>query len=189
MIRIGRATCVAAAILVSSLANAAEDAAAVDTFARIAGTWKMQMNYVESAHSKARQESMTVRNDCWHSDFFYVCNQIIDDKSRALIVFFYDPVAKRYGSYPIAVGADTVHPTTVVVNNTTVINRTINVTRVIVQRCCSVPKWRCSVRPRPEHPRPDRPIQWPPVCRVQPVPADERVRAAPTRFNVLAIQR
>jgi hypothetical protein len=116
MIRIGRATWVAAAILVSSLANAAEDAAAVDTFARIAGTWKMQMNYVESAHSKARQESMTVRNDCWHSDFFYVCNQIIDGKSRALIVFFYDPVAKRYGSYPIAVGADTVHPATVVVD-------------------------------------------------------------------------
>jgi hypothetical protein len=109
MNRIGRATWVAAAMLVSSLANGAE----VETFARYAGTWKMQMNYVESAHSKARQESMTVRNDCWHSDFFYVCNQIIDDKSRALLVFFYDPVAKRFGSYPIAVGADTVHPATV----------------------------------------------------------------------------
>jgi len=112
MNRIGRATSVAAAMLVSSLASGAE----VETFARYAGTWKMQLNYVESAHSKARQESMTVRNDCWRSDFFYVCNQIIDDKSRALIVFFYDPVAKRYGSYPIAVGADTVHPATVVVD-------------------------------------------------------------------------
>ena len=112
MNRIGRATGVAAAMLAASLANGAE----VETFARYAGTWKMQMNYVESAHSKARAESMTVANDCWHSDFFYVCNQIIDGKSRALIVFFYDPVAKRYGSYPIAVGADTVHPATVVVD-------------------------------------------------------------------------
>ena len=116
MIRIARATCVAAAMLVVSSANAGEKAAEVDTFARYAGTWKMQLNYVESAHSKARAESMTVTNDCWHSDFFYVCNQIIDGKSRALIVFFYDPVAKRYGSYPIAVGADTVHPATVVVD-------------------------------------------------------------------------
>jgi len=117
MIRFARATCVAAAVLAAPLANAAEkNAAEVDTFARYAGTWKMQLNYVESAHSKARVESMTVANDCWRSDFFYVCNQIIDGKSRALIVFFYDPVAKRYGSYPIAVGADTVHPATVVVD-------------------------------------------------------------------------
>jgi hypothetical protein len=112
MNRIGRAICVAATLLVASAAGAAE----VETFARIAGTWKMQINYVESAHSKARQESMTVKNDCWRSDFFYVCNQIIDEKSRALIVFFYDPVAKRYGSYPIAVGADTVHPANVLVD-------------------------------------------------------------------------
>ena len=112
MNRIGRATWVAAAMLAASLASAAE----VDTFARYAGTWKMQLNYVESAHSKARAESMTVANDCWRSDYFYVCNQIIDGKSRALVVFFYDPVAKRYGSYPIAVGADTVHPATVVVD-------------------------------------------------------------------------
>jgi len=116
MNRIGCATVIAAAMLASSLANAAESGAEVDTFARLAGTWKMQMTYVESAHSKARTESMTVKNDCWRSDFFYVCNQIIDDKSRALIVFFYDPVAKRYGSYPIAVGADTVHPANVLVD-------------------------------------------------------------------------
>jgi hypothetical protein len=112
MNRIGRAICVTATLLVASAASGAE----VETFARYAGTWKMQINYVESEHSKARQESMTVKNDCWRSDFFYVCNQIIDDKSRALIVFFYDPVAKRYGSYPIAVGADTVHPANVLVD-------------------------------------------------------------------------
>jgi hypothetical protein len=112
MNRIASAALVAGAMVVSSLACAAE----VDTFARYAGTWKMQMSYVESAHSKARTESMTVKNDCWHSDNFYVCNQIIDDKSRALIVFFYDPVAKRFGSYPIAVGADTVHPANVLVD-------------------------------------------------------------------------
>lgn len=112
MNRIGRATVVAGTLLVSTLAGATE----VETFSRYAGTWKMQLTYVESAHSKARTESMTVKNDCWHSDNFYVCNQIIDDKSRALIVFFYDPVAKRFGSYPLAVGADTVHPANVLVD-------------------------------------------------------------------------
>lgn len=109
---IGRMALVAGVVLVSSQAGAAE----VDAFARYAGTWKMQMTYVDSAHSKPGTESMTVKNDCWRSDNFYVCNQIIDDKSRALIVFFYDAVAKRYGSYPISVGADTVHPATVLVD-------------------------------------------------------------------------
>lgn len=112
MNRIGRAALAAGAILLSTLAGATE----VETFARYAGTWKMQLTYVDSAHSKARSETMTVKNDCWHSDNFYVCNQIIDDKSRALVVFFYDPVAKRFGSYPISVGADTVHPANVLVD-------------------------------------------------------------------------
>jgi hypothetical protein len=113
---IGRMALAASAMLVSSLAGAAE----VDAFAKYAGTWNAQLTYVESAHSKAGTQSMTVRNDCWRSDNFYVCNQIIDGKSRALIVFFYDPVAKRFGSYPISVGADAVHPASVLVDEKTI---------------------------------------------------------------------
>jgi hypothetical protein len=110
---IGSMALAAGALLASLPARAAE----VDAFAKYAGTWKAQLSYVESAHSKAGTQSMTVRNDCWRSGNFYVCNQIIDDKSRALVVFFYDPVAKRFGSYPISVGADTVHPAAVLVDD------------------------------------------------------------------------
>ena len=92
----------------------------VGVFARYAGTWQMQLSHVQTPYSKASSESMTVRNDCWRSEVFYVCDQIIDGSPKALIVFFYNAEEKRYGSFPITASSSTVHPGDVLVDGKTV---------------------------------------------------------------------
>ena len=104
------------AFIATALVSSAASAAEVEVFAKYAGTWKLDMTHVATPYSKPSAETMTVKNDCWHSENFYVCDQIIDGVSKALIVFFYDSVSKRYGSYPLSVGSDTVHPGEVIVD-------------------------------------------------------------------------
>jgi hypothetical protein len=92
----------------------------VGVFARYAGTWQMQLTHVQTPYSKASSESMTVKNDCWRSEVFYVCDQIIDGSPKALIVFFYNAEEKRYGSFPITASSSTVHPGDVLVEGKTI---------------------------------------------------------------------
>jgi hypothetical protein len=101
----------------SSPAPAASD---VGVFARYAGTWQVQLTHVQTPYSKASNEAMTVRNDCWRSEIFYVCDQIIDGAPKALIVFFYNAEDKRYGSFPITASSSTIHPGDVLVDGKTI---------------------------------------------------------------------
>ena len=100
--------------------NSTAAASDVGVFARYAGTWQMQLTRVQTPYSKASNESMTVRNDCWRSEVFYVCDQIIDGSPKALIVFFCNAEEKRYGSFPITASSSTVHPGDVLVEGGTV---------------------------------------------------------------------
>ena len=105
----------------AAAANASATASDVGVFARYAGSWKVELTHSQTPYSKASSESMTVKNDCWRSEIFYVCDQIIDGAPKALIVFFYNSEEKRYGSFPITARSDAVHPGDVQVDGNTVI--------------------------------------------------------------------
>jgi hypothetical protein len=135
MLRIGRASPLATALSLTmsahgaspvhpansaSAADSATVASDVGVFARYAGTWQMQLAKVQTPYSKASSETMTVKNDCWRSEIFYVCDQIINGAPTALIVFFYNADEKTFGSFPITARSDVVHPGSVVVDGKTV---------------------------------------------------------------------
>jgi hypothetical protein len=101
--------------------KAAEPALDVGTFARYAGTWQVQLTHVETPYSKAASETMTVRNDCWRSEIFYVCDQIIDGAPKALVVFFHNAEDKRFGTFPITARSEMVHPGDVLVDGNTIV--------------------------------------------------------------------
>lgn len=112
----------AAALLALSSANAVAAAPPGDVtvFARYAGTWNMELTHTQTPYSKPSNEKMTVRNDCWHSEIFYVCDQIIDGTPKALIVFFYNADEKTFGSFPITARSDVLHPGNVLVDGKTI---------------------------------------------------------------------
>ena len=121
MIRSGRALPLAAALLLSFAAyGAATQPKDVTVFARYAGTWRMELTHAQTPYSKPSTEKMTVRNDCWRSEVFYVCDQIIDGTPKALIVFFYNAEEHTYGSFPITAHSDNVHPGEVLVDGNTI---------------------------------------------------------------------
>ena len=93
----------------------------VSVFARYNGTWKTELTHLQTPYSKPSNETMTVKNDCWHSEVFYVCDQIIDGAPKALIVFFYNTEDKVYGSFPITAGSENVHRGEVLVDGNTII--------------------------------------------------------------------
>lgn len=68
----------------------------LDRIAAYAGTWKTETEHFDTPFSKVGRETATLKNDCWRSDDFYACHQIVNGKSAALIVFLYDA---KTGSY------------------------------------------------------------------------------------------
>ncbi len=70
--------------------------AGIDAIQAYAGTWKTQMEHFDTAYSKAGKESSTLRNDCWKSGGYYVCDQFVNGESKALIVFTYNDKDKTY---------------------------------------------------------------------------------------------
>jgi len=73
----------------------------LDALRAYEGTWKAETDYVESAHSRARHESATLRNECWKSGQYFVCDQFVNGESKALLVFTYNADKKIYASNPI----------------------------------------------------------------------------------------
>lgn len=85
-------------------------ATGLDAIAAYAGSWQTDIQYRNTPYSKQYEAKYRLRNDCWRSAGYYACDQFVDGKSQALLVFLYDPV-KGYSSYPIPVGgAEAVHP-------------------------------------------------------------------------------
>ena len=90
---------------------AAAASTGLDVVTAYAGTWKSETRHLAGPYGKAGSESHVLRNDCWRSAGFYACDQIVDGKSMALLVFLYDSATGSYSSYPIpASGAPAVHP-------------------------------------------------------------------------------
>src|SRR5271165_1931247 len=95
-----------AAILLTLSARAAEPAG-IDKILAYKGTWKIETEHFQTRFSKAAKESSTLRNDCWRSAGFFVCDQFVDGESKDLIVFTYDAAEGIYHSYSVpAAGGD-----------------------------------------------------------------------------------
>jgi len=75
-----------------------------------AGTWKTDTGHFDTPFSKAGKESATIRNDCWRSGDYYVCNQYVNGKSKVLLVFTYNSKDDTYTIYPIFTGDYAVQP-------------------------------------------------------------------------------
>ncbi|HEV2215498.1 MAG TPA: hypothetical protein VGR64_09425 [Terracidiphilus sp.] len=86
------------------LAQGGQPATGIDAVQAYRGTWKVETEHFNTAHSKAGQESRTLHNDCWRSGGYFACNQYVDGDSKVLIVFTYDATAKVYHSYQIPQG-------------------------------------------------------------------------------------
>jgi hypothetical protein len=85
------------------------DAGGVGALAAYNGTWKIEVTVLDTPFSKAGLRSQTLKNDCWGSGDYYVCHQIVDGDSKALVVFTFDQKQNSYASYPITIGSDAVH--------------------------------------------------------------------------------
>src|ERR1700751_444499 len=88
-------------LLVLTAETSRAQAAGIDAIRAYAGTWKTEMEHLDTPYSKAGKESATLQNDCWMSGEFYACHQIVNGEPKALIVFTYDPNTKTYATYPI----------------------------------------------------------------------------------------
>ena len=62
-------------------------ATGVEAIGAYAGTWKTQMDHLDTPYSKAGHEETTLKNDCWKSGTYFACRQIVDGDAKVLIVF------------------------------------------------------------------------------------------------------
>lgn len=94
--------CVVAAAIFSTAAVAQTmDVQGIEKIAAYAGTWAVDIQHLDTPYSKAGHDHNILRNDCWRSGAYFVCNQYVDGDSKALLVFTYDAKADRYTSYPV----------------------------------------------------------------------------------------
>jgi hypothetical protein len=73
----------------------------IDKMAAYQGTWKIETEHLTTRFSKASKESSTLRNDCWRSAGFFVCDQFVNGESKDLIAFTYDAKDDTYHSYSV----------------------------------------------------------------------------------------
>jgi hypothetical protein len=82
----------------------ADKPAGVDVISAYAGTWDVNIEHLDTAHSKASRDHNSLRNDCWKSGGYFACNQYVDGESKVLLVFVYNQTKNEYTSYQIPVG-------------------------------------------------------------------------------------
>jgi hypothetical protein len=85
----------------ASALGAAESPVGIEKILAYKGTWKIETEMFNTRFSKAAKESSTLRNDCWRSAGFFVCDQFVNGESRDLIVFSYDARDDTYNSYSV----------------------------------------------------------------------------------------
>lgn len=69
-----------------------------------AGSWKVEMDHLDTVHSKAGHEKTSLRNACWKDGAYVACNQYVDGESKILLVFTYNAKDNVYTSYQIPQG-------------------------------------------------------------------------------------
>ena len=88
----------------------------LDVLKAYAGRWKTEIHYLDTPYSKQGDTGYELRNDCWRSAGYYVCDQFVGGESKALLVFTWD-TKHGYLSYPITPeSGDTLHAGQLVVH-------------------------------------------------------------------------
>lgn len=90
--------------LAAPAALLAGPAEGIEKIAAYEGTWKIEIEHLNTRFSKAGKETTNLRNVCWRSAGYYVCDQFVNGESKTLIVFTYNSKDDTYNSYPIPAG-------------------------------------------------------------------------------------
>ena len=88
-------------LLLVGVAAQAASPVGLDRIAVYAGTWHNRVEHYATPYGKAGTETTTLRNDCWRARAFYACEQVVDGKPVALVVFVYDIAKHSYITHPI----------------------------------------------------------------------------------------
>jgi hypothetical protein len=96
------------AIVVTGLlglpAAAAAGPSAPDPLAAIsayAGTWRAEVDQLDSEFSKAGKSANLIHNDCWRTTLFHACAQTVNGKQVALMVYTWDEKTGAYATRAI----------------------------------------------------------------------------------------
>jgi len=111
------ALCAAAATAQSTPAPAQRSG--IDVIAAYSGSWKTEIEHLDTKFSKAGKETTSLRNDCWRSGEYFACHQYVDEKPAVLLVFTYNPKDDVYHSYVIPPDGSESHMGTVLIKGNT----------------------------------------------------------------------
>jgi hypothetical protein len=109
----------AAPVLAQLSPPAQSQASGIDVISAYAGSWKTEIEHLDTKFSKARKETTNLRNDCWRSEEYFACHQYVDDKSAATLVFTYNAKDDVYHSYVIPPDGSEPHMGTLLVKGNT----------------------------------------------------------------------
>jgi len=90
-----------ASLIVSALVHADSSTVGLDKISLYAGTWKSEVETLDTQYSRAGKKTKTITNNCWRATSYYTCEQIVDGKPAGLIVFTYHADDDSYSSYAI----------------------------------------------------------------------------------------
>jgi len=94
-------------------------ASGVEAITAYAGTWKTEIEHLDSKFSKAGKETTIIRNDCWRSGEYFACHQYVDEKPVVVLVFTYSAKDDVYHSYVIPPDGSEPHMGTLLVKGNT----------------------------------------------------------------------
>jgi hypothetical protein len=80
-------------------AGAAGNDANADPIGKLAvyaGSWNSRIVHYRTTYTQARVETTLARNDCWRSDVYYACDQFINGRSAAFVVYTYSAGERLY---------------------------------------------------------------------------------------------
>ncbi len=93
--------------------------ATIEALWAYSGTWKIEVDTLQTAYSKAGHKSTTLKNDCWKSGLYMACRQIVDGDSKVLIVFTCTRPDNYCTSYQIPADGGTPNSSTMLVEGNT----------------------------------------------------------------------
>lgn len=80
--------CFAAAFLtVSAVSSAQSQPDPVQALWAYSGIWRVNIEHLDTAYSKASNETSTLQNECWKSGQYVACRQTVNGESKVLLVF------------------------------------------------------------------------------------------------------